>query len=150
MRALDQGAWGNRLMVAAAEEPNGLVASAEVLTANPPPGPGMFSSLQLTTITGVESGTRARDERPRRRPAAVAGAAQGAPRRSRRNRLVLLDPPGLTAAHMAAVNAAPMAGTRASRALARFSLMVMLRRRPDPAVPTRDENLLDQEVFRYV
>src|SRR5262245_8215366 len=31
-----------------------------------------------------------------------------------------------------------------------FSLMVMLRRRPDPTTPSRDDNLLDLEVFRQL
>ncbi|MFO1322796.1 MAG: phage tail sheath subtilisin-like domain-containing protein [Burkholderiales bacterium] len=149
VRALDPGAWGDRLMVACREEPSGLVSNAEVLAANPPPGPGMFSSLQLTTITGVEPGTILELLQP------DGGALPALPllkarRVDRPSRLVLLDAPGLTAAHMAAVSAALLAGQRLRVRSREFSLMVMLRQRPDPATPTRDDNLLDQEVFRFL
>ncbi len=148
IRALDAGSWGDRLLVACREETKGLVANAEVLNANPPPGPGMFSSLQLSSLTGVEPGTILEALDP-------DGNSLNLPllkvrRVDRPNRLALLDPPGLQAAHMTAHNNALLAGQRLRLRSREFSLIVMLRQRPDPAVPTRDENLLDQEVFRYL
>src|SRR5262245_49351206 len=57
VRAIDAGSWGNRLLIAARDENAGLASNMDVLNANPPPGPGMFSSLQLASITGVEPGS---------------------------------------------------------------------------------------------
>lgn len=148
LRALDAGDWGNRLLVGCREESKGLVANAQVLNANPPPGPGMFSSLQLSSITGVEPGTVLEVLDPDGNPANLALLKVRAV--DRPNRLALLDPPGLQAAHMTAHNNAVLAGVRLRVRSREFSLMVMLRQRPDPAVPTRDENLLDQEVFRHL
>ena len=51
---------------------------------------------------------------------------------------------------MTSHNNALLAGLRLRLRSREFSLIVMLRQRPDPAVPTRDENLLDQEVFRHL
>ncbi|MGY2491927.1 phage tail sheath C-terminal domain-containing protein [Cupriavidus sp. CP313] len=149
VQALDAGSWGDRLMIAAADEASGLAANAGVLAASPPPGPGMFSSLQLATLTGVEPGSILELLEPDGTP--VAGAALLKARAiDRPNRLVLLDPPGLQAVHMNAVNNALMAGLNARIRSREFSLTVYLRQRPDPAVPTRNDNLLDQESFRQL
>jgi hypothetical protein len=148
VRALDAGGWGNRLLVACREELQGLIASADVLNANPPPGPGMFSSLQLTSITGAEPGCVLEMLDP-------FGTPLGLPllkvrRVDRPNRLVLLDPPGLQPAHITAHANAVLAGNRVRVRSREFSIISMLRQRPDPAVPVRDENLIDQEVFRHL
>ncbi|MBF6986233.1 phage tail sheath C-terminal domain-containing protein [Cupriavidus sp. IK-TO18] len=149
VQALDAGGWGDRLMVAAADEASSLAANANVLAANPPPGPGMFSSLQLATLTGIEPGTILELLAPDGAP--VAGAPLLKARAvDRASRLVLLDPPGLQAAHMNAVNNALMAGLNARVRSREWSLTVLLRQRPDPAVPTRNDNLLDQESFRQL
>lgn len=145
--ALDQGAWGNRLLVGAADEASGLAASTDVLNANPPPGPGMFSSLQLQSVTGVEAGSVLEMRNP---DGTLVEGLLKVRRVDRATRLVLLDQPGLAAAHMAAVGAAAMLGQRVRVGSREFALFVMLRRRPDPATPSRDEDLLDQEVFRHV
>lgn len=148
IRALDAGSWGNRLLAGCREETPGLVASALVMNANPPPGLGMFSSLQLSSITGVEPGTVLEVLDPDGQPAGLALLKVRSVDRA--NRLVLLDPPGLQAAHMTAHSNAVMAGRNLRVRSREFSLLVMLRQRPDPAVPTRDDNLLDQEVFRHL
>ena len=148
VRALDAGAWGNRLMVGCRDEAQGLVSNAQVLAANPPPGPGMFSSLQLSSLTGVEPGTILEVLDP-------DGVTLNLPflkvrRVDRSNRLALLDPPGLQSAHMTAHNNAQLAGQNLRVRSREFSLVVMLRQRPDPAVPTRNDTLLDQELFRQL
>ncbi|MEF7616348.1 phage tail sheath C-terminal domain-containing protein [Aquincola sp. MAHUQ-54] len=147
IQAIDPGAWGNRLLIGARDEAAGLAASTEVLNANPPPGPGMFSSLQLTSITGVEPGTVLEMHQPD--GSAVPGLLK-VRRVDRATRLALLDAPGLAAAHMAAVGAAALLGHRVRVQSREFALFVMLRRRPDPTTPSRDDELLDQEVFRNV
>ena len=134
--------------MACREETTGLVANAEVLNANPPPGPGMFSSLQLSSLTGVEPGTILEVLDPNGTPLNLPFLKVR--RLDRPNRLALLDPPGLQAEHMSAHNNALLNGQRLRLRSREFSLIVMLRQQPDPAVPTRDENLLDQEVFRHL
>lgn len=149
VQALDAGAWGNRLQIATADEPGALVPNAEVLAANPPPGPGLFSSLLLATTNGVEAGSLLELLDPDGVP--VAGAALLKARRvDRPNRLVLLDPPGLQPVHMNAVAAALGAGLRARIRSREFSLTVLVRRRPDPAIPVRNDDLIDQEGFRQL
>jgi phage tail sheath protein FI len=147
VRAIDAGSWGNRLLIAARDENAGLVGNTDVLNANPPPGPGMFSSLQLASITGVEPGSILEMLNPDR--SSVAGLLK-VRRVDRTSRLVQLDSPGLTAAHMTAVANAAVLGQHVRVRSREFSLMVMLRRRPDPTTPSRDDNLLDQEVFRQL
>ena len=147
VQAIDPGAWGNRLLIGVRDEATGLVSSAEVLSANPPPGPGMFSSLQLTSITGVEPGSIL--EMVDLDGSSVPGLLK-VRRVDRTNRLALLDAPGLAAAHMAAVGAAAMLGQRVRVRSREFTLLVMLRRRPDATTPSRDDELLDQEVLRHL
>lgn len=148
VRAIDSGDWGNRVLIAARDETAGLASNASVTKATPPPGPGLFSSLQLTSITGVEPGTILEMRDP-------DGGDLDVPllkvrRVDRSSRIATLDPPGLVAAHMTAVNNAAMLGRQVRVRSREFNLTVMLRRRPDPSTPSRDDNLLDQEVFRWL
>jgi phage tail sheath protein FI len=145
VRAIDAGSWGNRLQIAARDETAGLVGNTAVLNANPPPGPGMFSSLQLASITGAEPGSVLEMSNPD--GSLVAGLLK-VRAVDRTSRLVLLDAPGLTAAHMTALANAALLGQSVRVRSREFSLMVLLRQRPDPTTPSRDDNLLDQEVFR--
>ena len=145
---LDAGAWGNRLMVSCRNETQGLVSNAQVLAANPPPGPGLPSTLQLSSLTGVEPGTILELLDP-------DGSSLNLPflkvrRVDRANRQAVLDAPGLQAAHMAAHNAALALGQTLRVRSREFSLEVLLRQRPDLAVPTRGDNLLDRELFRHL
>jgi uncharacterized protein len=112
VQAIDPGAWGNRVLIGARAETTGLAASTEVINANPPPGPGMFSSLQLTSITGVEPGTVIEMSNP---DGTLVEGLLKVRRVDRVTRLVLLDMPGLAPAHMAAVGAAAMLGQRSAR-----------------------------------
>jgi len=147
VRALDAGAWGNRLMVACRAETTALVNNAAVLNATPPPMPGLFSSLQLATITGVEPGTILEMVTP---DGTVVEPLLKVRAVDRTTRVVTLDMPGLQPAHLTAHAVAIGAGSNVRVRSREFSLMVMLRQRPDPTAPVRDENLLDQEVFRQL
>jgi phage tail sheath protein FI len=147
--ALDRGGWGNRLQVAARAEETGLVAGADVVAANPPPAPGMFSSVQLASLTGVEAGSVL--ELVLADGSAVTGAAWLQVRGvDRATRLVLLDAPGLQAAHINAVTTEAAAGRRARVRSREFSLAVTLLQRPSAAVPSRQGAVADQEVFRHL
>jgi uncharacterized protein len=147
VRALDAGSWGNRLMVSCREETTPLVNNAIVLNASPPPMPGMFSSLQLATITGVEPGTILEMDAPDGTVVLPLLKVHGV---DRTTRIVTIDAPGLQPAHLTAHANAIGAGENVRVRSREFSLMVMLRQRPDPTAPVRDENLLDQEVFRQL
>jgi uncharacterized protein len=149
VEALDVGDWGNRLQVAVRAEDSGLVAGSNVLSANPPPAPGMFSSVQVASLTGVEAGTIL--ELQQADGTAVANAPLLKVRAvDRSTRLVLLDTPGLQPVHIAAVTAGLGAGQPARVRSLEFSLSVLLLQRPDPAVPSRNETVIDQEVFRQL
>jgi uncharacterized protein len=145
VRAIDAGAWGNRLQIAARDESAGLVGNTPVLSANPPPGAGMFSSLQLGSITGAEPGSILEMHNP---DGSLVTGLLKVRRVDRTSRLVTLDAPGLTPAHMTAVANAALLGLQVTVRSREFSLSVLLRRRPDATTPSRDDNLIDQEIFR--
>ena len=145
VRALDTGGWGNRVLVTSADEEVGLLPRAEVTAATASPGPGIPSTMRLNTVTGVEAGTvlELRDHDGTMqigdflKVKAIDRAA---------NNLVILDAPGLSAAQVAAFAAAgPKRLIVRSR---EFRMEVMLLKPPSPAVPIRNEELLDRELFR--
>ncbi len=144
VRALDTGGWGNRVLVTAADEEVGLLPRAEVNQATASPGPGIPSTMRLNTVTGVESGTvleliglDGTTVGDLLKVKAIDRAA---------NNLVILDAPGLSPAQVAAVAAAsPKKLTVRSR---EFRMEVMLLKPPSPAIPIRNEELLDSELFR--
>lgn len=148
VRALDAGAWGNRLMVSCRQEAQGLVSNAQLRMANPPPAPGFPSTIELSSLTGVESGTIVELLDPDGEPLNLAFLKVRSVDRA--NRLAVLDAPGLQAAHMAAHSAALALGQTLRVRSREFSLEVLLRQRPDAAVPSRDDNLLDREQFRHL
>ncbi|MEX2500614.1 MAG: phage tail sheath C-terminal domain-containing protein [Wenzhouxiangellaceae bacterium] len=143
VQALDRGGWGNRLLVSVQDEAESLASRATVSGFNPP------QELNLTTLTGVEAGTVLELRDP------VTDALAGAPLKVRAvdrsaNNLVVLDGPGLQAAHIAALNNAQMAGAPLLARSREFALTVYLLERPHPAVPTRNEDIRDSETFRHL
>ncbi|MEJ7598216.1 MAG: phage tail sheath C-terminal domain-containing protein [Kofleriaceae bacterium] len=145
VRALDTGAWGNRVLVTAAEEEVGLVPRAEVTAATASPGPGIPSTVRLNTVTGVEPGT-VLELRTHDGTAQIGGFLKVRAIDRAANNLVILDAPGLSAVQVAAFAAAG-----ANRLLVRsreFRMEVMLLKRPNPAVPIRNEELVERELFR--
>jgi len=143
VQALDRGGWGNRLLVAVEDEASGLASRAEVSAFNPP------LEINLTTLTGVETGTILVLADP------ATDAVIGDPLKVRAvdrtaNNRATLDGGGLTGVQIAALNAAQMAGTRLRARSREFALSVLLLQRPDPAVPTRNDTVLDSEVFRFL
>lgn len=133
-RALDVGAWGNRLTVSAENEPIGLV-NTRALVLTPP--------LQFTvgSLTGIEAGSLLELRNPAngatilvkvRRVDMAAGA-------------VILDPAGLNPAALAALG--PIVDPLEVRSR-EFRLTISLRNRPDPATPSRSNLILASETFR--
>lgn len=143
VQALDRGGWGNRLLVSVADEPSGLASQAEVVSFNPP------REIKLTTLTGVESGSVLELIDPDANKVIGDPLKVRSVDRSSGNR-VTLDGGGLAGDHIAALNAAQMAGTRLKIRSREFTLGVFLLQRPDPAVPTRNDTVIGSEVFRYL
>lgn len=137
VEALDVGNWGNRLLVSVADEVNSLLARAQTIVLNPP------FQMRLTTLTGVEPGTLFEVSNP-----ATGGSVLLKVRRTDpSNGSVILDPPGLNAAALAALG--PIGGPLEVRSR-EFLLTVRLRRRPDPAVPSRNGQIQAAETFRHL
>ena len=138
VQAIDRGRWGDRLRISIEDEANGLVSGATLATVNNP------TEILLSSPTGVEPGTVLE----------LSGAAQGsAPigpllkvgsiNRSN-NRITLTT--ALNGAQMAAFAALPP-GARLRVRSREFRLQVLLMRRPDPMVPSRDDTAVDRELF---
>jgi uncharacterized protein len=136
--ALDTGAAGNRLRIAVADAEPPLVRTdlTQVVAAQ---------VIELASYTNVEAGTLIELLDP------VTGAAVGTPLKVRRvDRAageVELDPPGLTPAQQAAHAAAQLAGLNLSVRSREFLLSVFLVQRPDPAIPSRNDTVIDSERF---
>jgi len=143
VHALDRGGWGNRLMISVQDEQESLASRAHVSGFNPP------QELNLTTLNGVEAGTllelRSDDD------SALLGELLKVRSVDRSaNNLVVLDTPGLSPVHIAALNAAQMAGVSLPVRSREFSLTACLLERPHPAVPTRNDDIRDSETFRHL
>jgi hypothetical protein len=134
LQALDSGDWGNRLRVAVEDEPTGVVPRttvSSVIDAN---------HIRLASAAGVEAGTILEVFNP------AAGATVGdllkvTDVNRGANFTITLDGAGISAAQ-----SAPGLAVRSRE----FRLSVYLFRQPDPAMPSRNETILDSEVFRYL
>jgi len=129
IQALDPGRWGDRLRISVEDERDGLVAGATLDAVNSP------IEILLSSPTGVEPGTVLELRAPDgtlRPPLIKVEAINRA-----NNRMTLAGP--LSGLQMAAVG-----GRVRSR---EFRLTVLLMRRPDPATPSRDDTVIDSEMF---
>lgn len=133
VEALDTGSWGNRLSISAENETRPL-AETRVLVLTPP--------LQFTveSLTGIEAGSLIELRNP------VGGATARLKVRAidRASGAVTLDAAGLTPAVLAGLGA--IVDPLEVRSI-EFRLTVNLRRRPDPAVPSRNTLILASETF---
>lgn len=138
VRALDAGAWGNRLRVSVEDEANGLANRTRTTsTAAAPLG------IEVASLTGIEPGTVLEVSNP----APGGGTVLLKVRRiDRTNRKVTLDAPGLDAAAQATLGAFVDLDVRSRE----FAITVRLKRQPDPAVPTRDSIIVATENFRHL
>jgi uncharacterized protein len=140
VQALDVGAWGNRLRVSVEDELPGLVARTTLTQSGP------ATRIRLASSAGVEAGSVLElldpaTEAPVGDPLKVIAV-------DRSTNDVTLDP-GLSGPQQAAIGALPpgmLMGVRSRE----FRLTVYLLRQPDPAMPSRNDTLLDTEVFRYL
>lgn len=133
-QALDVGAWGNRLALAVQDESSGLVARAGVTALIGP------TQVRLATLTGVQAGSYLEligpaglvDAATPWKVAAVELATA----------TVTLDGP----VSVPQTNAIAGGGTWVRSR--EFRMSVSLYRHPDPAVPSRDTQIIQSETFR--
>jgi uncharacterized protein len=128
--ALDQGAWGNRLRIAARTQDPPLVRAA-IRTIN-------GSAIRLTSSAGVEVGTILQLVDAQERP---LGAPFKVDAIDRQNGYELTIPTGTLPA---------IAGAGSRVRSVEFQLDVYLLRQPDPALPSRNDTVIDSESFRYL
>lgn len=133
VQALDAGGWGNRITLSAENEPRGLAGTRAVVLTPP-------LQFSVESLTGLEAGSLIE----MRNPANGNTILLKVRRVDRANTSVILDPPGLDAAALAALG--PIVDPLELRSR-EFRLTVNLRRRPDPAVPSRNALILASESF---
>jgi len=135
--ALDRGTWGNRIQVAVEDMPTSLVR-AQLSAINPP------LVISVSNYTGVEPGTVIELLDADGNVVDVPLKVQHVDRAAGE---VLLDGTGLSGAHIAAHTAAQMAGSSLGVRSRELLLSVFLLQRPDPAVPSRNNTVIDTERF---
>lgn len=136
VEALDHGFWGDRLRVSTEDEPDGLVQNTQLRLVNLTSA----TEIRLDSALGVEPGTVLEFSNG----AGVIGALQKVDAIDRRTGTINLAP-GLDPDQQNALAAGPL-GVRSRE----FRLTVRLLRQPDPAVPSRNDTVLDSEEFRYL
>jgi hypothetical protein len=140
VQAIDPGSWGNRLRIAAENESHGLVSGALLAAVNNP------SEIRLSSPTGVESGTILELSGPDATDTVIGPLLKVDSINRTNNRITLATP--LNGAQMAAFTVANGAGKSLRVRSREFRLTVLLMRRPDPAVPSRDDSVVASEVFQ--
>jgi len=134
VEALDAGQWGNRLRISVEDETPGLVSNTTLTTIVNP------THIRLGSASGVQAGTILE----------LFDTATG---------LVIGDPVKVTALNRQANFTLTLAGAGLSAPQQvlglgvrsrEFRLTVYLLRQPDPSTPSRNEQVLDSEVFRYL
>jgi len=138
VEALDRGAWGRRVALAVEDEDPGLVSRAEVASLVGP------KQLRLTTLTGIEPGSYLELIDPA--SGAVIDAALPLKVQSvdRSTTAIRLDN-ALSATQASAIGVAEQPIRLRSR---EFRITIYLYRQPDPAVPSRNAQIIQSEVFR--
>lgn len=137
--AIDAGRWGDRLRVAVEDEPNGLVSGATLAMVNSP------TDIRLSSPTGVEPGTVLELMAPAGDDTIIGGLLKVASINRSNNRITLAT--ALSGAQNTAYTNALGMGLQLRVRSREFRLSVLLMRRPDPMVPSRDDAAVDREVF---
>jgi phage tail sheath protein FI len=138
VQALDRGSWGRRLALAVEDEDPGLVSRAEVASLVGP------TQLRLTTLTGIESGSYLELVDPSSGAVIDPGSPLKVHSVDRSTTTIRLDN-ALSAAQASAIGVAVQPIRLRSREL---RLTVYLYRQPDPAVPSRNTQVIQTELFR--
>jgi uncharacterized protein len=137
--ALDRGAWGRRIAISAQDEPTGLAANVQIVTAI------AATQLKLSTLTGVQPGSYLELFYPNGQlvdpatPLKVAAV-------NRSTMTITLDS-AISPTQAGAIGTSTPT-TRIVIQSREFRLTVSLYRHPDPAVPSRDTQVIQAETFR--
>jgi phage tail sheath protein FI len=139
VQALDAGAWGQRVALAVQDEDPGLVSNVQVITSI------AMTQLKLSALTGIQPGSYLELFYPdgslvdAATPLKVAAV-------NRSTTTITLDSPisGLQAGAIGTSTAT----TRLVLRSREFRLTVSLYRHPDPAVPSRNTQVIQIETFR--
>ena len=136
--ALDRGRWGNRLRISVEDEVSGLTSNAAIT--------GLITAveLQLSTISGLQPGSNIEVNNPAS-GASIVLKVRSATRRRR----------GSASRRRRNSTAAALVYARAGRPAARPTCWIAripaddsAAARPDPAEPSRNEEVISNEVFR--
>src|SRR6266542_920612 len=131
VQALDAGIWGNRLRTSVEDETPGLVSTTLATIVNP-------TTVRLASASGVQPGTVLE--------LVDANGVVGDPVKvSNVNRTAGFTLT-LSGAGLAPLQQVTGLGVRSRE----FRLTVRLLRQPDPRTPSRDEEVIDSEIFRYL
>jgi phage tail sheath protein FI len=141
VQALDVGAWGNRLRISVQDESPGLVSRTTLATIINP------THIRLASAAGVEAGTILELLDPLNNDAVVDTPLKVVLVDRNSNNTITLQS-ALTGAQMTA-QANAVAASKALGVRSReFRVTVYLLHQPDPALPARDNAVIDTEVFR--
>jgi len=138
VQALDTGAWGQRLSITIQDESPGLVSRTRVVTLAGP------TQLKLSALTGVEPGAYLELLYPNgtlvdpSTPLKVSAV-------NRSTTTITLDQP-ISAAQSGAIGTATPSAPILVRSR-EFFITVYLYRHPDPAVPSRNTQVIQTETF---
>jgi uncharacterized protein len=138
VQALDKGLWGRRVALAVEDEDPGLVSRAEVASLVGP------KQLRLTTLTGIEPGSYLELIDPASGAVIDAASPLKVQFVDRSTTTIRLDDP-LSATQASAIGVAVQPIRLRSR---EFRITVYLYRQPDAAVPSRNTQVIQSEVFR--
>ena len=141
VQALDAGEWGNRLRVVVEMEEAGLVTRTDLINFALP------TRMEVRSLAGIEPGTVLEVRNPL--TDAVVGGLLKVQQIDRSNRNVTLAGGGLDAAQQAEFAALPP-GRRLYVRSREFRLSALLLRQPDPALPSRNDTVIDSESFRQL
>lgn len=141
VQALDVGAWGNRLRISVQDEAPGLVPSTTLKTIVNP------THIRLASAAGVEAGTILELLDPLNGNAVIGDPIKVVLLDRTSNNTITLQAP-LTGAQQTAQANAVLAGKALGVRSREFRLTIYLLHQADPALPSRDEVVIDIEVFR--
>ncbi len=144
VQALDAGAWGNRLRISVENEETGLISRTTLNNIINP------THIRLASAAGVEVGTilelldPLNDNHVVGEPLKVVFVDRSS------NYTITIAGTGLSAEHQAAEAAAVATGSHLSVRSSEFRITVLLLRQPDSVMPSRNEIVIDQEIFRHL
>jgi uncharacterized protein len=136
--AIDRGRWGDRLRISVEDETTGLVSGATLAAVN------SVTEILLSSPTGVEPGTVLELSGPAPTDPPVGPLLKVAAINRTNNRITLAT--ALNGLQMATFAGLPP-GQHLRVRSREFRLTVLLMRRPDPMVPSRDDVAVDRELF---